>query len=108
MPGNQKNFCPFLDFMWFLSKKWILIIIKSISDWCKSYSDIEKNLTGVNPRILSNRLKELQEQWFVEKKIISKTPHKAIYCLTKKWESLSCHIQSLSDWAKENMPKNNK
>ncbi len=103
MSENQKNFCPFMDFMAFLSKKWILITIKSISDWCKSYSEIEKNMTWVNPRILSNRLKELQENWFVEKKIISKTPHKAIYCLTKKWESLSRHIDSISVWAKNNM-----
>ena len=102
---HEKEYCPFTQLIHFLSEKWIIIVIKSISDWCKSFSTIEKNLVWVNPRILSNRLKELQEMWFVKKKIISETPLKAIYCLTKKWESLSKHIDSISSWAKENMKK---
>lgn len=105
MTVNEKIMCPFLEFMWFLSKKWILVIIKSISEGCMSYTDIEKNLTWVNPRILSSRLRELQEKWFVEKKIISETPLKAIYCLTQKWDSLSKHIEQLANWAKQNLDK---
>lgn len=103
MSNIEKSFCPFMDFMTFLSKKWVLVIIKSISEGCKSYTDIEKNLTGVNPRILSNRLKELQEMWLVEKKVISETPLRAIYCLTKKWEGLSCHIAELAKWVEKNL-----
>ena len=103
MKLEEKNICPFLKIMSFLSKKWILLIIKSISEWCKSYSEIEKNLTHVNPRILSSRLKDLQEKWFIEKKTLSKTPMKFIYCLTDKWLSLSKHIEELSNWAKKNL-----
>lgn len=99
---QEKEFCPFTELVNFLSKKWMLIIIKSISDWCKSFSEIEKNLIWGNPRIISNRLKELQWQWFLEKKIISETPVKIIYCLTEKWLSLSKHIDSISNWAKKN------
>jgi len=49
-----------------------------------SYSDIEKNLEMINPRILSSRLSEMQDFGFLEKKIISKSPLKAVYCLTEK------------------------
>lgn len=101
--SQEKEFCPFIKLVNFLSKKWVLVIIKSISDGCKSFSDIEKNLVGSNPRILSNRLKELQEEGFVEKKIISKTPLKTIYCLTEKWVSLSKHIDAISIWAQKNI-----
>ncbi len=103
MNTEEKKICPIIEFMWFLSKKWILVIIKSVSDWCKSYSDIEKKLNSINPRILSNRLKELQEKGFIEKKILSKSPLRAIYCLTKKWESLSLHIEQLTKWAAKNL-----
>lgn len=103
---QEKEYCPFTELIHFLSKKWIIVVIKSVSDWCKSYSDIEKNLIWVNPRILSNRLKDLQEKWFLEKKNISKIPLKSIYCLTDKWISLSKHIDSISNWAKKNYEKN--
>lgn len=102
---KEKDICPFLEIMWFISKKWVFLIIKSISEWCKSYTDIENNLEWVNPRILSSRLKELQEIGFVNKKIISETPLKAIYCLTDVWFSLSKEVDSLSKWAKENLKK---
>lgn len=103
--AQEREFCPFTELVNFLSKKWMLMIIKSISDWCKSFSEIEKSLIWWNPRIISNRLKELQKQEFIEKKIISETPLKIIYCLTEKWLSLSKHIDSISNWAKRNYEK---
>jgi DNA-binding HxlR family transcriptional regulator len=45
----------------FISKKWVLLILKSIHEGCVSYTDIEKSLPQINPRILCNRLIELQD-----------------------------------------------
>lgn len=103
LTNQEKEICPFTELINFLSKKWMLIILKTISDWCKSFSEIEKNIVWSNPRILSNRLKELQDSNFLEKRIISQTPIKAIYCLTEKWKSLCKHIDSIAAWAKKNM-----
>lgn len=66
-----------------------------------SYTDIEKNLEMINPRILSSRLSEMQDFWFLEKKIISKSPLKAVYCLTEKWKSFTYNIDSMIDWTKK-------
>jgi len=41
-------------------------------------------MIDINPRILSERLKQLQDEGFIEKKIISEHPLKAKYVLTKK------------------------
>ncbi|RAL57532.1 hypothetical protein BLD25_02655 [Candidatus Gracilibacteria bacterium GN02-872] len=104
----EKEYCPFTELVHFLSKKWMIVVLKSISDGCKSFTDIEKNLVGVNPRILSNRLKDLQEKNFVVKKILTKGAHRAVYCLTLQGKSLSGHIDSISAWAKENYEKTKK
>lgn len=58
--------------------------MKSINEGCVSYTDIEKNLIQINPRILCSRLCELQDFGFIEKKVISTSPLKAVYCLTQK------------------------
>lgn len=101
----EKEFCPFINLIHFLSKKWVIVVLKSVNDGCKSFSEIEKNLTWVNPRILSNRLKDLIEEEYIEKKFLTKDSKKSIYCLTKKWISLSKHIDSISTWARENIKK---
>lgn len=95
------NTCPINTLLNFISKKWVLLIMKSINEWCMSYSDIEKNLEMINPRILSSRLTEMQDFGFLEKKIISKSPLKAVYCLTEKWKSFTCNIDSMIDWTKK-------
>ena len=84
----EKEYCPFTELVHFLSKKWMIVVLKSISDWCKSFTDIEKNL--------------------VVKKILTKWAHRAVYCLTLQWKSLSWHIDSISAWAKENYEKTKK
>lgn len=101
----EREFCPFTKLIHFLSKKWMIVIIKSISDGCKTYSEIEKKLIWSNPRILSSRLKDLQEWNFVEKKNISTNPTKYLYCLTEKGVSLSKYVDSLHTWAKKNVEK---
>lgn len=93
--------CPVMDLLSSISKKWILLVIKSIAEGANSYSDIEKNLPFINPSSLSARLKELQELWFIEKKVISDTPVKIEYQLSKKWKSFSLLLDDIVDWAQE-------
>jgi DNA-binding HxlR family transcriptional regulator len=98
---DGKWICPIMTLMTFISKKWVLMILKSVHEGCISYTDIEKSLPEINPRILCSRLIELQDFWFIEKKIISKSPLKAVYCLTEKWESFSDNIDIMIDWTKK-------
>lgn len=96
-----KTTCPILDLFGFISKKWVLLIMKSISEWCMCFSDIEKKLDGINPRILSNRLKELEDYGFVESHIKENTKNKTIYCLSEKGMSFTQNIKNLEDWTKK-------
>ncbi len=98
---DGKWICPIMTLMTFISKKWVLMILKSVHEGCVSYTDIEKSLPEINPRILCSRLIGLQDFWFIEKKIISKSPLKAVYCLTEKWKSFSNNIDIMIDWTKK-------
>lgn len=98
MSAEKGWICPIMNLFNFIEKKWMLLIIKSISDGCKCFSDIEKSLSWINPRILSNRLKELEEAWFVETHIKVNTKNKTIYCLSEKWMWFTQQIKYMEDW----------
>lgn len=98
---SEKEVCPIMNLFSFIWKKWVLLIIKSISDWCKCFSDIEKSLDWINPRILSNRLKELENEWFVSSHIKANTKNKTIYCLTEKWMCFTKNIKNIEEWMKK-------
>ncbi len=101
MSELEKQFCPIHNLFEFIGKKWVLFIIKSISEWCMCFSDIEKKLEWINPRILSSRLKELEEFGFVSSHIKENTKNKTIYCLTEKWMSFAQNIDNLMKWTKK-------
>ncbi len=79
----------------------MLFIIRAIADGASCYSEMEKELQNINPSILSSRLKELQDFGFVEKKIVSESPVKIEYKLTKKWKSFSQQIENIVNWSVE-------
>lgn len=73
--------------------------LRAINDGAHCYSEIEAKLPGVNPGILSQRLKDIQQFGFVEKQIISKTPLKAEYHLTQRGQEFSKMIDQMAHWA---------
>lgn len=50
--------------------------------------------------MLTERLTELMAAWYVEKKVITVTPLKITYGLTKRGKELGSKINELSDWAR--------
>ncbi|QFR39579.1 helix-turn-helix transcriptional regulator [Candidatus Gracilibacteria bacterium 28_42_T64] len=100
-PKSCGEGCPIVTLVSFISKKWMLFIIRAIADGASCYSEMEKELQNINPSILSSRLKELQDFGFVEKKIVSESPVKIEYKLTKKGKSFSQQIENIVNWSVE-------
>lgn len=97
----QKCRCSILWFFDFLSKKWVLLIIKWIWEWAWTFTDIKKFLGWINAKIISERLTELEEKAYIKREIISSKPIKIKYSLTEKWLSLSKEIENIENWVKK-------
>jgi len=87
----------------FIGKRWTLLILlelyKGENKW-KRYSEIKKGITTITPKILSARLKELEKEKLIEKKIdTTNFPVKCEYSLTKSGEDFIKIIQDMKEWA---------
>lgn len=96
---NTKK-CPIKNLFSEISKMWVMSIIREIYLWNTSFNKIKKELWNISSKTLSERLKELQDFWFVERNIVSNQPIKIEYKLTKKWTSFSKEVENLNTWAK--------
>lgn len=94
----EKCTCKILWFFDFLSKKWVLLILKWLSEWATTFTDIKKYLWWINSKIISERLTELEEKKFIKREIISEKPIKIRYSLSEKWLSLSKELEIINDW----------
>jgi DNA-binding HxlR family transcriptional regulator len=85
-----------------VGKKYNLQIIDCINNNKNraGFNLILKEVQSCNPRILSMRLKELEQNKLITKSIVLGTPVKTEYSLTGKAEDLMPIIDSLKKWAK--------
>lgn len=94
--------CKLIELLSFLGKKHVLLIMKAIAEDHDSFSKIEREIPSLNPRILSQRLTELQQHGFIIKKVTSDIwPVKIRYKLTKRGKSFGKQLKKLCQWIEE-------
>ncbi len=81
-----------------LGGKWTFLIIRDLFCGTKRFGELRKSLSGVSPKTLSERLKDLES-----KGIITRTAHPTIpptveYSLTEKGKSLHPLIKQMKLW----------
>jgi DNA-binding HxlR family transcriptional regulator len=71
-----------------LCSKWTAIVIRDLAESNARFCELERSLTGISPRTLSLRLRELEENGIVERRTYAEVPPRVEYALTKKGEAL--------------------
>lgn len=96
---KKMELCPrFESAMNLLSKKWVGLIISQLLTGKKRFSEIEAALP-ISGRLLSERLKELEDLEMVERHVFPETPVRIEYVLTEKGKALKPVIDAISTWA---------
>lgn len=87
----------------YLTKKWTLLIILEIykgENHSRRFSELKEHLNGITPKILSERLQELESEGIVIKKIDSSVvPIKSEYILSESGMELMEVIKGIKYWA---------
>ena len=64
------------------------------------YAELGKAIPGLSDRLLSDRLRELEKEGLVERKVESGSPVRVTYSLTKAGYELDPALSELKDWAR--------
>lgn len=84
----------------FLSKKWSISLVITIGNFKKlRFNDIERRLEGITAKTLTDRLKELEKEQIVKRKVYSEIPPRVEYSLTKRGTQLMKALIPLIRWA---------
>jgi DNA-binding HxlR family transcriptional regulator len=96
---NESNLCPRLaKAMDLIGKRWTGLILYQLLDGPQRFNEIESSLP-VSGRLLSERLKELEKEGLVERKVFSEVPVRVEYSLTDKGWALEGAIRNIESWA---------
>ncbi|MFX0080940.1 MAG: winged helix-turn-helix transcriptional regulator [Candidatus Hodarchaeota archaeon] len=102
-------FCPVEGIINIISKKWALAIIGTISNFKKiRFNEILKNIKGISPKSLSDRLKELNKADLIKREIYPEIPPKVEYSLTQDGIEVRKAMMPLMEWAHKKSLQNDK
>jgi DNA-binding HxlR family transcriptional regulator len=74
--------CPVLKTADIISGKWTLLILRDLSKGINRFSVLERSLSGISPKTLSERLKALEKAGIVTRKSFAEVPPRVEYTLT--------------------------
>jgi len=79
--------------------KWKSIILFHLLSGTLRFSEIRRHIANVTPRMLTNQLRELEEDALIERKVYAQVPPKVEYMLTKDGVALRPALKALKAWA---------
>lgn len=97
---NGKTYtCPVDILLGLVGGKWKLLILSHLH-WQdkKGYGEIKENLPGISEKMLSQQLKQLEQDEFIQKKVIAEKPYRVEYSLSTRGRSLAPLYEFASDW----------
>ncbi len=84
-----------------LGKPWTGLILRVLGHGPSSFSKIARAVDKLSDRVLSERLKELEQRGVVERRVDPTIPVKITYSLTEKGRDLQRVLDELHAWADE-------
>ncbi|MDQ0198753.1 winged helix-turn-helix transcriptional regulator [Neobacillus ginsengisoli] len=98
---NQSTLCPkFEKAMRILSQRWSGLIIYQLLSGPQRFCTIESSLP-VSGRLLSERLKDLEQEGIVKRDVYPETPVRIEYSLTEKGQALELALKEIEKWSLE-------
>ncbi|WP_379136313.1 winged helix-turn-helix transcriptional regulator [Paenibacillus sp. sgz500958] len=86
VPGEP---CPIAKTLDVIGTKWTFLIIRDLLiEGTLRFSELLKSMEGISPKTLSLRLKELEENGLLERKVYPEVPPRVEYTLTDKGKRL--------------------
>lgn len=98
---KQGAVCPhFHHAIELIGKRWTGAIVCALTERSMRYGELGKAIPGVSDRLLSQRLRELEEEGLVEREVEAGTPVRVVYSLTEAGQQLDPVLSELKSWAR--------
>ena len=86
------------DTMNVLNGKWKLPILGSLLKGHKRFTEMQRHIPGITPRMLSKELKDLEMNGMVKRIVYSTLPVSVEYMLTPSGDSLAEVLDKMIEW----------
>jgi DNA-binding HxlR family transcriptional regulator len=97
--------CPIETTFRVIGKKWTVLIIREMLRGTTQFNRFLQNIEGITPKVLTQRLRELQKFGIVRRRIVSEYPIRVEYEMTDLGKEFEPVLLAAVSFSMRNMPK---
>lgn len=90
--------CPVATTVGLIGNKWKLLILRDVLAGPKRFGELLKSLDGINPKVLTENLKQMEADGLLVRTVYEETPPRVEYRLSVLGESMRPIIGQLEQW----------
>jgi DNA-binding HxlR family transcriptional regulator len=108
---NQDRFdayhgnCPSRQALDLVASKWTPLIIGLLAERAHRFGELQRRIGGVSQKVLTQRLRELERDGLVARRVEPTVPVTVEYSLTPLGETLIAPLAAIRDWAEHHIPE---
>src|SRR6266542_1481119 len=97
---GQKD-CPVARTLDLIGERWTILILRDLLlQGPRRFQDFQESLAGVAPNTLTARLKAMETQGLITRRVYSEHPPRLEYLLTDRGRSLGPVVKALRNWGR--------
>jgi DNA-binding HxlR family transcriptional regulator len=97
--------CPIETTFKIIGKRWTVLIIREILRGNTQFNRFMENIDGISPKVLTERLRELERLGIIRRRIISEYPVRVEYSLTDVGKGFEPVLLSAASFSMKYMPR---
>jgi DNA-binding HxlR family transcriptional regulator len=86
-----------------IADKWTVLIVGRLAIGVHRFGELRRDINGISPKVLTQKLRELERDGIITRKIYASIPPKVEYRLTPLGRTLIDLLDAIRGWAENNI-----
>ncbi|BAY77966.1 HxlR family transcriptional regulator [Nostoc sp. DSM 114161] len=88
--------------------RWKVLIIRELMTGVKRFGQLQRTLPGITQKMLTQQLREMEEDGIIHREVYPQIPPKVEYSLTPLGETLQPILYAMHEWAVQHFGRNDR
>jgi DNA-binding HxlR family transcriptional regulator len=82
-----------------IADKWTVLIVGKLAGGTRRFGELRRSILGISPKVLTQKLRELERDGIINRRVYASVPPKVEYSLTPLGETLISLLDAVRGWA---------
>lgn len=104
MPDEPSARTALAEALAVIGDRWTLLVIEALLDRPRRFGELQNDVTGIAPNVLTQRLRHLERHALVLARPYSRRPVRLVYELSAAGHELAAPLRLLAGWGAAHVP----